>query len=168
MKNQNWTPLAPEETQDAVSRNMLCVVNRGPYDKLTAENIYKVRASVVGVTNANGMKGAGLLISDQFVLTSADLIVKDNNHYKLKTINGVDLSGKAIRINLKKNTALILLDEKTQFTPLSLNLELPEIGTGGYMALGLLEDEEGGEGYLDNTVKSAVTATLTTKALKLS
>ncbi len=152
-ENQNWTPLAPEETQDAVSRNMLCVVNRGPYDKLTAENIYKVRASVVGVTNANGMKGAGLLISDQFVLTSADLIVKDNNHYKLKTINGVDLSGKAIRINLKKNTALILLDEKTQFTPLSLNLELPEIGTGGYMALGLLEDEEGGEGYLDNNGK---------------
>ena len=153
VENQNWTPLAPEETQDAVSRNMLCVVNRGPYDKLTAENIYKVRASVVGVTNANGMKGAGLLISDQFVLTSADLIVKDNNHYKLKTINGVDLSGKAIRINLKKNTALILLDEKTQFTPLSLNLELPEIGTGGYMALGLLEDEEGGEGYLDNNGK---------------
>ena len=127
---QSWTALdiPPEETQDMIERNQLCVVNRGPYDKLTPENIYKVRASVVGVTNANGMKGAGLLISDQFVLTSADLIVKDN-------------------------TALILLDEKTQFTPLSLNLELPEIGTGGYMALGLLEDSEGGEGYLDNNGK---------------
>lgn len=43
--------------------------------------------------------------------------------------------------------------KKTQFTPLSLNLELPEIGTGGYMALGLLEDSEGGEGYLDNNGK---------------
>lgn len=152
---QSWTALdmPPEETQDMIERNQLCVVNRGPYDKLTPENIYKVRASVVGVTNANGMKGAGLLISDQFVLTSADLIVKDNNRYRLKTINGVELSGRAIRINIKKNTALILLDEKTQFTPLSLNLELPEIGTGGYMALGLLEDSEGGEGYLDNNGK---------------
>lgn len=152
---QSWTTLdmPPEETQDMIERNQLCVVNRGPYDKLTPENIYKVRASVVGVTNANGMKGAGLLISDQFVLTSADLIVKDNNRYRLKTINGVELSGRAVRINIKKNTALILLDEKTQFTPLSLNLELPEIGTGGYMALGLLEDSEGGEGYLDNNGK---------------
>ena len=152
---QSWTALdiPPEETQDMIERNQLCVVNRGPYDKLTPQNIYKVRASVVGVTNANGMKGAGLLISDQFVLTSADLIVKDNNRYRLKTINGVELSGRAVRINIKKNTALILLDEKTQFTPLSLNLELPEIGTGGYMALGLLEDSEGGEGYLDNNGK---------------
>lgn len=152
---QSWTALdmPPEETQDMIERNQLCVVNRGPYDKLTPENIYKVRASVVGVTNANGMKGAGLLISDQFVLTSADLIVKDNNRYRLKTINGVELSGRAVRINIKKNTALILLDEKTQFTPLSLNLELPEIGTGGYMALGLLEDSESGEGYLDNNGK---------------
>lgn len=152
---QSWTALdiPPEETQDMIERNQLCVVNRGPYDKLTPENIYKVRASVVGITNANGMKGAGLLISDQFVLTSADLIVKDNNRYRLKTINGVELSGRAVRINIKKNTALILLDEKTQFTPLSLNLELPEIGTGGYMALGLLEDSEGGEGYLDNNGK---------------
>lgn len=152
---QSWTALdmPPEETQDMIERNQLCVVNRRPYDKLTPENIYKVRASVVGVTNANGMKGAGLLISDQFVLTSADLIVKDNNRYRLKTINGVELSGRAVRINIKKNTALILLDEKTQFTPLSLNLELPEIGTGGYMALGLLEDSEGGEGYLDNNGK---------------
>lgn len=152
---QSWTALdiPPEETQDMIERNQLCVINRGPYDKLTPENIYKVRASVVGVTNANGMKGAGLLISDQFVLTSADLIVKDNNRYRLKTINGVELSGRAVRINIKKNTALLLLDEKTQFTPLSLNLELPEIGTGGYMALGLLEDSEGGEGYLDNNGK---------------
>ena len=152
---QSWTALdiPPEETQDMIERNQLCVVNLGPYDKLTPENIYKVRASVVGVTYAIGMKGAGLLISDQFVLTSADLIVKDNNRYRLKTINGVELSGRAVRINIKKNTALILLDEKTQFTPLSLNLELPEIGTGGYMALGLLEDSEGGEGYLDNNGK---------------
>ena len=152
---QSWTTLevAPEETQDMLERNQLCIINRGPYDKLTPENIYKVRASVVGVTNANGVKGAGLLISDQFILTSADLVVKDNNRYTIKTINGVEMSGRAVRANIKKNTALILLDEKTKFTPLSLNLELPTVGQGGFMALGLFEDEEGGEGYLDNKGK---------------
>ena len=152
---QSWTTLeiAPEDTQDMLERNQLCIINRGPYDKLTPENIYKVRASVVGVTNANGVKGAGLLISDQFVLTSADLVVKDNNRYTIKTINGVEMSGRAVRANIKKNTALILLDEKTKFTPLSLNLELPVVGQGGFMALGLFEDEEGGEGYLDNKGK---------------
>lgn len=153
--NQSWTTLevAPEETQDMLERNQLCIINRGSYDKLTPENIYKVRASVVGVTNANGVKGAGLLISDQFVLTSADLVIKENNRYTIKTINGVEMSGRAVRANIKKNTALILLDEKTKFTPLSLNLELPTVGQGGFMALGLFEDEEGGEGYLDNKGK---------------
>ena len=152
---QSWTTLevAPEETQDMLEKNQLCIINRGPYDKLTPENIYKVRASVVGVTNANGVKGAGLLISDQFVLTSADLVIKENNRYTIKTINGVEMSGRAVRANIKKNTALILLDEKTTFTPLSLNLELPTVGQGGFMALGLFEDEEGGEGYLDNKGK---------------
>ncbi len=152
---QAWTTLeaAPEETQDMLKRNELCIINHGPYDKLTPENIYKVRASVVGVTNANGVKGAGLLISDQFILTSADLVVKDNNRYTIKTINGVEMSGRAVRANIKKNTALILLDEKTKFTPLSLNLELPAVGQGGFMALGLFDDEEGGEGYLDNKGK---------------
>ena len=152
---QAWTTLeaAPEETQDMLERNELCIINHGPYDKLTPENIYKVRASVVGVTNANGVKGAGLLISDQFILTSADLVVKDNNRYTIKTINGVEMSGRAVRANIKKNTALILLDEKTKFTPLSLNLELPAVGQGGFMALGLFDDEEGGEGYLDNKGK---------------
>ena len=156
--DDSWIDIDSERREAAeqaffASGNSLCIIDRNPYDKLTPENLYKVRASIVSVTNGNGKRGAGLIVSEQFVLTSADLIVKDNNRYRLKTINGVELSGRAVRINIKKNTALILLDEKTQFTPLSLNLELPEIGTGGYMALGLLEDSEGGEGYLGNNGK---------------
>lgn len=150
-KTNEWVdvPFAPEEAQDAIDRNSLCIINRGPYDKLTPENLYKVRASIVSVVNAKGEKGAGLLISNQFVLTSADLIVKDLNRYQLRTINGVELGARAVRVNVKKNTALLLLDEKTLYMPLSLNLNLPEVGQGGFMALGLLE-EDSGEGYLDN------------------
>lgn len=87
------------------------------------------------------------------MLTSADLIVKDNNRYNLETINGGKLKATAFRINPSKNTALLVLDEKTKYTPLSLNLDLPDVGQNGFLALGLLDIDgsfENGEGYLDN------------------
>ena len=107
---------------------MLCIVERAPYTiPLSAEDVYKVRTSIISITNANGKEGAGLIVSDQFVLTSADLITKDNNSYNLRTINGGQFTGYAVRINPDKNTALLYLDRKTEYTPLSLNLSLPPI-----------------------------------------
>ncbi len=133
----------------------LCIVDRPPYEMLSPGNLYKVRASVVEITNALGKKGAGLIISENFVLTSADLVDKATNSYKLKTINGTELTGRAVRVNLSKNTALIMLDEATKYTPLSLNLDLPKVGQGGFMTLGVLdvEDFEDGENYLDTDGK---------------
>ena len=63
------------------SADSLCIIDRDPYEKLTPENLYRVRASIVSITNSKGKKGAGLIVSDQFVLTSADLITKENNRY---------------------------------------------------------------------------------------
>ncbi|MBQ2811393.1 MAG: hypothetical protein IJF12_04400 [Alphaproteobacteria bacterium] len=133
----------------------LCIVDRPPYETLDAQNLYKVRASVVEISNMSGKKGVGLIVSENFVLTSANLVDKNNNVYKLKTINGKELSGKAVRVNLSKNTALIMLDEETKYTPLSLNLDLPKVGQGGFMTLGMLDVEnfEDGENYLDNNGK---------------
>ena len=156
--DDSWIDIDSDKREAAeeaffASGNSLCVIEREPYEKLTPENLYKVRTSVVSVTNGNGKKGAGLIVSDQFVLTSADLIVKDNNRYDLETINGGKLKATAFRINPSKNTALLVLDEKTKYTPLSLNLDLPDVGKSGFLALGLLDIEgsfENGEGYLDN------------------
>ncbi len=156
--DDSWIDIDSDKREAAeeaffASGNSLCVIEREPYDKLTPENLYKVRASVVSVTNGNGKKGAGLIVSDQFVLTSAELILKDNNRYNLETINGGKLKATAFRINPSKNTALLVLDEKTKYTPLSLNLDLPDVGKTGFLALGLLDIEgsfENGEGYLDN------------------
>ncbi len=156
--DDSWIDIDSDKREAAeeaffASGNSLCIIDREPYEKLTPENLYKVRASVVSVTNANGKKGAGLIVSEQFVLTSADLIVKDNNRYNLETINGGKLKATAFRINPSKNTALLVLDEKTKYTPLSLNLDLPDVGKSGFLALGLLDIEgsfENGEGYLDN------------------
>ena len=48
-----------------------------------------------------------------------------------------------------------MLDEATKYTPLSLNLDLPQVGQGGFMTLGVLdvEDFEDGENYLDTDGK---------------
>ena len=156
--DDSWIDIDSEQREAAeqaffASGNSLCIIDRNPYDKLTPENLYKVRASIVSVTNGNGKRGAGLIVSEQFVLTSADLIVRDNNRYDLETINGGKLKATAFRINPSKNTALLVLDEKTKYTPLSLNLDLPDVGQSGFLALGLLDIEgsfENGEGYLDN------------------
>jgi len=134
----------------------LCITTRAPYDVLTPENLYKVRASVVELSNVSGKKGAGLIVSDSFIITSANLIDNQYNTYKIRTINGKELSGRAVRVNPSKNTALIMLDTPTEYTPLSLNTELPVTGQNGFMTLGLLDVEafdNGSENYIDNSGK---------------
>ncbi|MDR1693780.1 MAG: hypothetical protein LBR70_01110 [Lactobacillaceae bacterium] len=129
------------ETGDIEGSDDLCIVDRAPYETLSAENVYKIRSSVVNITNANGKAGAGLIISNYFILTSADLIVKTNNSYDIETINGIKLKASAFRINPNKNTALLVLNEKTRYNPLPLNLYLPQTGRGGYLTLGMLNQE---------------------------
>lgn len=143
---------------DLKAFDSLCITTRAPYDVLTPENLYKVRASVVEISNVAGKKGAGLIISDSFIITSADLVDNQYNTYKIRTINGKDLSGRAVRVNPSKNTALIMLDTKTEYTPLPLNIHLPKTGQSGFMTLGLLDVEvfdNGSENYIDNSGKIA-------------
>lgn len=140
----------PSDMSAMIESDSLCIREQPDYDNMGPENVYKVRTAVVSVANAKGKKGAGLLISEQFVMTSADLIDRSNNSYALETINGKKLKARAFRINPKKNTALLVLDKPTQYTPLSLNLELPAVNKDNFMTLGLLNFTEGeGEGYLE-------------------
>jgi len=141
---------------DVKAFDSLCITTRSPYTVLTPENLYKVRASVVEISNMLGKKGAGLIVSDTFVLTSADLVDHQNNTYSIRTINGKELSGHAVRVNPSKNTALIMLDSPTEYTPLPLNTDLPKVGQSGFMTLGLLDVEtfdNSSENYIDNNGK---------------
>lgn len=140
----------PSDMSAMIESDSLCIREQPDYDNMGPKNVYKVRTAVVSVANAKGKKGAGLLISEQFVMTSADLVDRSNNSYALETINGKKLKARAFRINPKKNTALLVLDKPTQYTPLSLNLELPAVNKDNFMTLGLLNFTEGeGEGYLE-------------------
>ncbi len=152
---QSTSTLKTMESRTAVeemfsdSKNSFCILSVPPYENMSPENLYKLRASVVSVENPYGRKGAGLIISDQLILTSADLLDKRNNNFTIRTINGVTFGGSAFRVNPNKNVALINLDEKTKFSPLPLNITLPPVGKNMFMALGLLDLDDGGENYLD-------------------
>lgn len=143
------------DTGDTTALDTLCVTASNPCQKLTPETMYRMRSSVVQITSPNGRKGAGLLISDRLILTSGDLITPTNNSYDIKTVRNTKMSGRAVRINPSKNTALIMLDESTEYTPLALNLNLPEVGKDGFLTLGVLnvDDFKDGEDYLENSAK---------------
>ncbi len=138
------------ESAFASTTNKFCISSQPPYKDLNAQNLYKVRASIVAVENALGQKGAGLIIADNLVLTSADLMVKNNNNFNLRTINGREMQAAAFRVNPNKNVALLLLQEPTRYTPLPLSLELPEVEKDILLTLGLLDLDTEGEGYIDN------------------
>lgn len=143
------------DTGDVTALENLCVVTANPCQNLTPETVYRMRSSVVQIDSPNGRKGAGLLISDRFVLTSGDLIDPNSNTYQIKTVQNVILGARAVRVNPSKNTALLMLDQPTNYTPLALDLNLPEVGRNGYLTLGLLDvkDFKDGENYLENSAR---------------
>ena len=130
-----------------------CIVNNPPFENLNPQNLYRLRSSIVSVNNAAGQKGAGLIIAHNLVLTSADLIVKGNNIYRLRTVNGKEFNASAFRVNPNKNVAVLLLDAPTDYTPLPMSLKLPEVNKDILLTLGMLDFDESGENYIDNEGK---------------
>lgn len=145
------------DTGDVKALDEFCVITTDPCKALTPETMYRLRSSVVQIDSPNGRKGAGLLISENFVLTSGDLVSHDNNTYKITTVRGDSMNARAVRVNPSKNTALLMLDKSTNYTPLALNLNLPEVGRNGFLTLGVLnvDNFKDGEDYLENSAKIA-------------
>ena len=138
------------ESSFATIDSEFCIMNNPPYENLNAQNLYRLRASIVSVKNSQGKTGAGLLIANNMVLTSADLVQKDNNIYDLETVNGKTFKASAFRVNPSKNVAVLLLDKPTEFQPLPMSLTLPEVNKDILLTIGLLDFEEEGENYIDN------------------
>lgn len=145
------------DTGDVKALDTLCITTADPCQQLTPETVYRMRSSIVQIESPKGKKGAGLLISDRYILTSADLVDYTDNTYKIKTIRNQEMSARAVRVNPGKNTALLMLDSSVEYTPLALNLNLPEVNRSGFLTLGLLDvkDFKDGEDYLENSAKIA-------------
>ncbi len=150
-KAQDNRKIVEEEFSKTGGR--FCIENQLTFKKMNPHNLYKVRASIVNISNKSGITGAGLIISDQFILTSANLVNKEDNNFDIKTINGKEFKASAFRVSPSKNVALLLLEDKTEFTPLPLNLQLPQINADDFMVLGMFVLGEEGEGWIDDSVK---------------
>ncbi|MBR5599071.1 MAG: hypothetical protein IKW39_03425 [Alphaproteobacteria bacterium] len=146
--DDNWVDL---EGYDVSAK--LCIADRPPYKELSPENMSEIRGSVVEIENAKGNKGMGLIVSRSFVLTSASLVNKLQNTYDVKTLNGEVLKAKAVRVNPGKNVALLYLETPTNYTPLSLNLELPAIDQEGFISLGIPAKGQSTQDYMDDNGK---------------
>ena len=150
----DWQPYVEPEVKVEENGNYrtsdhFCIENVPPYPDMRPENLYRVRASMMSIRNGLDKQYAGLLISDNLILTTADAINDEQAEYNIETINGVKTTAKLVRVNVKKNTALLQTTQKMEFRPLSLQLELPTTGQSGYMSLGLLNNSDG-ENYLDD------------------
>ena len=144
----------PSEKSDLKDNSKLCIMAQAPYTQMSAENVYRLRKAVLGIENAEGKKGAGLLLSKQFVLTSADLLNKENNRFEIKTINGRTTTANAVRVNPNKNVALLLLDEEIpDVRPLPLATGLPEVNKDIFMTFGVSDLEGDIEGYIGSNGK---------------
>jgi len=116
---------------------------------MNPENLYKVRSSMLAISNDEGKQAAGLQISSNQILTSAEVVDENTSIYKIKTINGTIENAKLVSVNIQKNTALLRTENNMYFQPLSLNLQLPNVGDDGYMSLGLLK-KSSTDNYLDD------------------
>jgi S1-C subfamily serine protease len=124
------------------------VIDKVPmFKKMTPAVMYKIRTGVVAVENKDGGIGSGLLLSPQLVLT-ADSVVDSYSNVKLTTINNRIDVGQPIRRHQKRDVALVYR-KPTEFSPLPLRLELPEVGEEVYFALGA-PTKELGEGVIDD------------------
>ncbi len=140
----------PEAKSAVFEADRICIVERADDASIGPDNLPMIRKSIVSITNGNNDEGVGLLISEQFVMTSADLIVKDNNKYTVKTTDGRTLEAKAFRVNPRRNTALLILNEEADYTPLALNLELPAVDRDTFLSIGTLAFEDDDK-YMQNT-----------------
>lgn len=127
-----------EEDITVTTDSRICIYERNAYDQLTPEAMNTIKSALVMVTNQDGKKGSGLLVSEELVITSANMILKDHNTYTIRTTDGRELKAKAFRINVKKNIALLLLEQPTSYNKLAISLDLPKIGKTELISLGIL------------------------------
>lgn len=145
-----WKPFVEESIQaDNIPEKPACIENISPYTEMNPENLYKVRSSMLAISNDEGKQAAGLQISSNQILTSAEVVDENTSIYKIKTINGTIENAKLVSVNIQKNTALLRTENNMYFQPLSLNLQLPNVGDDGYMSLGLLK-KSSTDNYLDD------------------
>jgi hypothetical protein len=114
-------------TREFDTSNIECIEEADPLTVLLPKDLAARRAAVVEITNQDNMSVFGLLLDDRFVLTSADIVIRDKNQYSVRTSTS-NLEARAFRINPDTNIALMVLRQRYKKIPSNYHLNLPDIG----------------------------------------
>ena len=111
----------------------ITIDNQKPFRYLSPMRIYRIRSSVVAVTNEEEV-GSGLIISPSLVLTNYE-IAKKTTYVKTEFLDGRVVPSMVLRVNKDKDVALLYMppSEFDEYNwPIPLRLDLPEVGEKFY------------------------------------
>lgn len=111
----------------------ITIDNQKPFRYLSPIRIYRIRSSVVAVTNEEEV-GSGLIISPSLVLTNYE-IAKKTTYVKTEFLDGRIVPSMVLRVNKDKDVALLYMppSEFDEYNwPIPLRLDLPAVGEKFY------------------------------------
>lgn len=127
----------------------ITINNQKPFRYLSPARIYRIRASVVAVSNDEDV-GSGLVIAPSLVLTNYS-VTKSSPYAKIEFLDGRVVPAMVLRVSKEKDVALLYMPP-AQFNKynwlIPLRLDLPDVGEKFY-AIGT-PMRGGFEGALEN------------------
>ena len=111
----------------------ITIDNQKPFRYLSPIRIYRIRSSVVAVTNEEEV-GSGLVIAPSLILTNYD-VAKKTTFVKTEFLDGRVVSAMVLRLNKEKDVALLYMPpaEFDEYNwPIPLRIDLPAVGEKFY------------------------------------
>lgn len=111
----------------------ITIDNQKPFRYLSPIRIYRIRSSVVAVTNEEEVS-SGLVIAPSLILTNYD-VAKKTTFVKTEFLDGRVVSAMVLRLNKEKDVALLYMPpaEFDEYNwPIPLRIDLPAVGEKFY------------------------------------
>lgn len=111
----------------------ITINNQKPFRYLSPVRIYRIRASVVAVSNADDV-GSGLVIAPSLVLTNYS-VTKSSPYAKIEFLDGRMVQSIVLRVDKEKDVALLYMPpaQLNKYNwPIPLRLDLPDVGEKFY------------------------------------
>ena len=111
----------------------ITINNQKPFRYLSPVRIYRIRASVVAVTNAEDV-GSGLVIAPSLVLTNYS-VTKSSPYATIEFLDGRVSQSMVLRVDKDKDVALLYMPParlNKYNWPIPLRLDLPDVGEKFY------------------------------------
>ena len=111
----------------------ITINNQKPFRYLSPIRIYRIRSSVIAVTNEEEV-GSGLVIAPSLILTNYE-VAKKTTSVKAEFLDGRVVSAMVLRVNKDKDVALLYMPpaEFDKYNwPIPLRIDLPAVGEKFY------------------------------------